>query len=276
MDCNVFRVVTETDRALPVYVTGAGGWNHQEPMEREDGFPHFQWIQTVQGAGWFEAGGRTHNVGPGQGMLLYPHEKHRYAPVKEPWTVRWVSFDGAYVKEMLGASRLDASQGLFLTNPELLLSRMHAILLLMDSKDPRAALESSALAYQFILDLYLYASPSEVRSKEQHYEQLAPVFHYIAEHYPEPVSLQDMAGQLGVTPQHTCLLFQQTLGMRPFAYLTLYRLRKAKELLLQEPSLEVRTVAARVGYEDSSYFIKLFKGQEGITPSRFRKIHSPR
>ncbi|MNJ00150.1 Bifunctional transcriptional activator/DNA repair enzyme AdaA [compost metagenome] len=75
-----------------------------------------------------------------------------------------------------------------------------------------------------------------------------------------------------MTPQHTCLLFQQTLGMRPFAYLTRYRLRKAKELLLQE-QLEVREIAKRVGYEDTSYFIKLFKRQEGVTPIRFRKIH---
>lgn len=37
--------------------------------------------------------------------------------------------------------------------------------------------------------------------------------------------------------------------------------------------MEVREIAKRVGYEDTSYFIKLFKRQEGVTPIRFRKIH---
>ncbi|MCZ8514587.1 AraC family transcriptional regulator [Paenibacillus filicis] len=273
MNKNIFRVITEMDRRLPVYLTSAGGWLNQEPMDRETGFPDYQWIQTLDGAGRLEAGGREYTMARGQGMLLYPDERHRYYPVQEPWTVRWVAFNGTHVREWLRSMQLEGSSSLYLANPDTVLNKMHALQSLLDSKDPAGAVECSSLLYQLLLDLFLYASRAEVRSKQQHYEQLAPVFSYIASHYAGPVSLQDLAGQLQVTPQHTCLLFQQTVGMRPIAYLTRYRLRKAKELLLEDAELEVRDIARRVGYEDSSYFIKLFKQQEGLTPSSFRKIH---
>ncbi|MDQ1910992.1 AraC family transcriptional regulator [Paenibacillus sp. GD4] len=272
MDSNIFRVITDLELKLPLYVTSAGGWSNQEAMDRPDGFPDYQWIQTWSGTGQLELKDKTYTVGPGQGMLLYAKEAHRYHPVREPWTVRWVSFNGAQAASMLASFRFEASQVLYLTNPGSLWNKLHDIQTVLRAQDPLGSIECSSLTYQLLLDLFLYASTSEVRSKQQHFEQLGPVFTYIAENYDKTVTLEEMAQQLGVTPQHTCLLFQQTLGMRPFAYLTRYRLRKAKELLLQE-QLEVREIAKRVGYEDTSYFIKLFKRQEGVTPIRFRKIH---
>lgn len=273
MDYNVFGIMTETDLKLPIYITNAGGWRNQEPMHREKGFPDYQWIQTIAGSGQLEAGGKLHTVNKGQGMFLLPNEKHSYAPVKEPWTVRWVTFNGAHLSDMLASLHFDRSAVLYLTNPDTALNKINDIVALLRSEDPLRGAECSALGYQLLLDLFLYASRSEVRSKRQHAEQLAPAFLYIEEHYAEAISLQQLADCLGVTPQHTCLLFQQALGIRPFAYLTRYRLRKAKELLLQEPSIEVKDIACKVGYEDSSYFIKLFKKQEGVTPLSFRKIH---
>lgn len=276
MFTNVFRVITELDRRLPMYLTSAGSWLHQEPTHRPSGFPDYQWIQTLDGIGELEAGGVVSTMSAGQGMLLYPDEPHRYAPVRKPWTVRWVTFNGAQAGAWLGTLGLDRSTVLYLQTPDLLLKKMHAISSSIDAKDPAGAAEGSSLLYQLLLDLFLYGSRSEVRSKQQHFEQLAPVFSFIAEHYAEPLALRDLARQLQVTPQHTCLLFQQTVGMRPFAYITTYRLRKAKELLLDEAELEVQEIARLVGYEDSSYFIKLFRRQEGMTPSSFRHVHRRR
>ncbi|MDF2961387.1 MAG: XylS/AraC transcriptional regulator [Paenibacillus sp.] len=273
MDHNIFGVITEMELKFPVYVTSVGGWHNQEPMRRETGFLDYQWIQTLNGMGRLEVAGKSYSVSQGQGMLLFPHEKHEYFPVREPWTLKWVTFNGAHMADMLASMHFDASTVLYLTNPDLTLSKMVAILSLLQLQNPLRGVECSALVYQLLLDLFLYTSHSEVRSKQQHAEQLAPAFHYIEENYNQPVSLQQLAEKLGVTPQHTCLLFQQALGIRPFTYLTHYRLRKAKELLLQKLDMEVRDVARHVGYEDSSYFIKLFKKQEGITPSHFRKIH---
>ncbi len=273
MDMSIFTLLTDIDMTLPFYVTNAGGWSHQEPVVRENGFPHFQWIQCVNGQGALTVHGTSQTVSRGQGMLLYPQTPHHYYPVTEPWEVRWVAFNGSHAKEMLANMGFTRSQVLYVSNPDLTLKKIHEAATILQSSDPMRSFECSAVVYQLILDLCKYASGAEIRSKQQHFDQLSPVLSYIETNYRQPLTLKHLAGQIAVSPQYCCRLFQQTLGMRPFEYVTRLRLRKAKELLLQELDMEIKEIADRVGYEHPSYFIKIFKQQEGVTPNVFRKIH---
>lgn len=274
MDINVFSLLTEADKRLPFYLTSVGFWENQELTHREEGFPHYQWIQTVDGQGVLEtADGRRLTVGKGEGMLLYPNERHMYTFLREPWEVMWLTFDGSHAGEMLRSLGLTRTEVVQVSSPERTLLRCREALAGAQSADPLRSLHGSAIVYQLLLDLAAYGSLSELRSKRQHAEQLAPVLAFLEERSAEPLTLDMLAKQLGVSQQHTCFLFQQTLGMRPFEYLKRVRLRKAKELLLQERGLEVRQVAERVGYGHASYFIRLFKDQEGMTPAQFRSSY---
>lgn len=273
MDLNIFVVLTDTELRLPYYVTSAGGWNNQDPMLREQGFPDYQWIQCISGEGILETEGKTYTVGPGQGMLLYPHKKHYYYAVKEPWTVRWISFNGLQAEGMLASLKLTGSSVLQLSHPDSVLEKMAKAMELLQTKDPFRYVKCSAFIYEIALDLFMYSSTPDMRSKTEHYEQLIPAISYIDDHYAEPITLSAISGELGLSLQYTCQLFQKTFGLRPFEYVNRFRLRKAKELLLQQPSSDVKEIAKAVGYEHTSYFIKLFKQQEGVTPSAFRKIH---
>jgi len=270
---NVFTVVTEVEARMPLYVTTVGYWDQQEPTMREYGFPDFQWIQCVSGQGELIVEGRRYLIGPGQGMLLFPHVPHQYRSTAEPWGTQWICFNGKQLAEMMYEMNFVRSEVYYISNPDLTRKRIFEVLSILQSTDPIRNFEASSVAYQLLLDLYKYASGAEIRSKKQHIDQLAPVLAFIEQHYNRDLSLAELAGQLDVSPQYTCLLFQQTLGIRPFEYVTKFRLRKAKELLLQETSLDVKEVARRVGYGHPSYFIKLFKQQEGFTPQMFRRIH---
>ncbi|WP_438444861.1 AraC family transcriptional regulator [Gorillibacterium sp. sgz5001074] len=273
MNLNIFVVLTETELQLPYYMTSAGGWGHQDPMHREEGFPDFQWIQCVSGEGVLETEGERYTVGPGQGMLLYPNRKHTYYAVREPWGVQWFTFNGAQAGSMLASLRLTGSCVLQLSHPDTVLRKMSQACELLQSKDPFRYVKCSALTYETVLDLFISSSAPDTRSKTEHYEQLVPVLTYIDDHYAEPLTLNVLSAQLGLSPQYTCHLFQKSFGLRPFEYINRFRLRRAKELLLQEPDMDVKEVARTVGYEHTSYFIKLFKQQEGLTPNAFRKIH---
>ena len=273
MNRNTFPLLTEAERKLPLYVTSVGGWNNQERMVRETGFPDYQWIQTLGGEGSLHTERMSAGIAKGQGMLLFPHERHEYYATKEPWEVMWVSFNGSMAEELLASLHFTQSQTLYVSHPDTLLKKMHAVFSLLDAQTSLTGFECSGVMYQILLDLHTYASPSEVRSKRQHYEQLSPVFGYIDSNFRQPISLEMIASRLNLSPQYTCHLFQQTLGMRPFEYINKFRLSKAKELLLDEMTMDVKEVAQQVGYEHASYFIKLFKREEGVTPSAFRRIH---
>jgi AraC family transcriptional regulator of arabinose operon len=274
MDYNVFSLLTESDKRLPLYITSAGSWEHQKPMRREQGFPHYQWIQTIGGQGVLDtADGRRLTVSAGQGMLLYPNERHAYMAVREPWEVAWVTWDGTQADAIMQSLQLRQTDVLHVSSPERTLLRCREATAVVQSADPLRTWRGSAVVYELLLDLAAYGSRAELRSKQQHAEQLAPVLALMEERSAEPLTLDMLAQRLGVTPQHACHLFRQALGMRPFEYLKRVRLRKAKELLLREPDLEVQQVGERVGYGHASYFIKLFKQQEGMTPAQFRSSY---
>ncbi|WP_409343466.1 AraC family transcriptional regulator [Paenibacillus sp. MBLB4367] len=273
MNRNTFPLLTGAERKLPLFVTSVGGWYNQERMLRETGFPDYQWIQTLGGEGVLHTDHMTAGLSKGQGMLLIPHERHEYYATKEPWEVMWVSFNGSMAKELLASLSFTHSQTLYVSHPDTILKKMHAALSLLDAHTSLTGFECSSLMYQMLLDLHTYASPLEVRTKRQHYEQLFPVLSYIEKNFRQPISLEMIASRLQLSPQYTCHLFQQTLGMRPFEYINKFRLSKAKELLLAQMAMDVKEVAQHVGYEHASYFIKLFKREEGVTPSAFRRIH---
>ncbi|WP_166244281.1 AraC family transcriptional regulator [Paenibacillus turpanensis] len=268
-----FAVLTEHERRLPLYITSSGGWSNQERIVRESGFPDFHWLQVYSGEGRLELSGNTYTVLPGQGMLLYPDEPHTYYAASEPWGVRWLTFNGGLARELLQRMALTESKVLTLSNPGGMLVKMHEAHETIVSGDPLRSYEGSSLMYELLIDLLRYSSEAEARSKQQRIEHIAPVLRHIEQHYCEPLSLPELAACIEVSPQYLCTLFQQAMGMRPFEYITSYRLRAAKELLLAEPERRVRDIAEACGYEHPSYFIKIFREHEGMTPTTFRHIH---
>ena len=65
-------------------------------------------------------------------------------------------------------------------------------------------------------------------------------------------------------------LYRQVKGSTPTQDLIRLRIEKAKRLLVGHPQLEIKQVAAAVGYEDALYFSRLFKKETGMNPSAFR------
>lgn len=96
---------------------------------------------------------------------------------------------------------------------------------------------------------------------------------YLAEHFRERVTLSDLERRFNVSKYHLQRLFTRYAGRSPGAYQTALRIKHAKELL-RATDLPVSEVAYRVGIENTSYFIRLFKQQEAVTPQRYRRSWS--
>lgn len=98
---------------------------------------------------------------------------------------------------------------------------------------------------------------------------LSRAMDFIARHFTEQISLNDVADHAFVSPWHISRSFQKELGMSFVDYLGSMRVERAKQLLLK-PELKVFEVAELVGISDSHYFSKLFKRHAGLSPSQFR------
>ncbi|MBQ9148667.1 MAG: response regulator [Oscillospiraceae bacterium] len=92
---------------------------------------------------------------------------------------------------------------------------------------------------------------------------------YIAEHYAEELSMQDVAQAMTYSDAYFCKLFKECFRVNFSAYLNEYRIEKAKAMLA-DPALSVRDIATACGYTDSNYFSRVFKRVAGQTPSEYR------
>lgn len=97
---------------------------------------------------------------------------------------------------------------------------------------------------------------------------------YVEEHLQVSFGLKEVASHVHMNSSYFSVLFKEQTGMKFSEYLTRRRMQKAKELLVRT-RMPVAEVAEKVGYQTARYFIKLFKEAEGISPSVYRKQHSP-
>ena len=86
----------------------------------------------------------------------------------------------------------------------------------------------------------------------------------------EDLDITALADSVYLTPTYLSNLFKKETGFTIGQYITLVRIEKAKALL-EDKSLKLYQVAEQCGYSDQNYFAKIFKRQEGVNPSDFRR-----
>lgn len=94
---------------------------------------------------------------------------------------------------------------------------------------------------------------------------------YIRNHYQESVSLENIAGNLGITPEYLSTLFNREMGENFSSFLKKFRISHAKRLL-KGTDKKIYEIAAEVGYTDPKYFNRVFKEVEGVSPGEFRGL----
>lgn len=93
---------------------------------------------------------------------------------------------------------------------------------------------------------------------------------YVENNYIYDISMQEAAEEMGYSDAYFSKLFKQYFNQNFTAYLTEYRINKAKELL-SNTNHSIKDISRMVGYTDSNYFAKIFKRLVGEIPSKYRE-----
>ncbi|MFC0211901.1 AraC family transcriptional regulator [Paenibacillus chartarius] len=110
----------------------------------------------------------------------------------------------------------------------------------------------------------------EKRSNDQLKRMIEQAKNYLQDYYAKDISLESCAEQVGAAPYFLSKAFKAETGVTFTEYLTNLRMDKAKAML-RDSNTMINEIAMQVGYQPS-YFIRLFKKLEGITPGRFREL----
>jgi two-component system response regulator YesN len=92
---------------------------------------------------------------------------------------------------------------------------------------------------------------------------------YINDNYNKKISLDDIAGYVGISKYYFSVLFKKERDITFSSYLNTVRIEKAKQLL-KNPQITIGDVVYEVGFNDPQYFSKTFKKYVGMTVTEYR------
>jgi AraC-like DNA-binding protein len=104
----------------------------------------------------------------------------------------------------------------------------------------------------------------------QHASSLRKAERYIQENFSRKLSLEEIAGVSGFSAPYFSTIFKRETGENLSTYLSRLRVEKASALLIST-NLPLNAIANNCGFEDQSWFSKIFKAHTGMSPRRYRK-----
>lgn len=100
--------------------------------------------------------------------------------------------------------------------------------------------------------------------------RIQKILAYIAEHYTEKLTVDNLAALIGLNPVYFGILFKENMNCSVKKYINQIKINHAENLLLSG-EFTITEVAFECGFEDIYYFSKLFKSIKGYPPSRVNK-----
>lgn len=240
----------------------------QDHIVRTEGYTNPQILYCTKGSGTLLIDGKSCIIQPNTAIFLPAFYPHEYYPNGDIWDIHWIVPSGYASDDILRQFGLTEPSVFSLSETKMLehiFRKMHEAL---RADSVFGNYRASGFLYDFLIEFYrLISSESSLSAPNS---ALMKAVDYINFHFASEITLDDLCAVSGVSKQYLCLLFKNTLGSRPMEYIAKRRIQAAKELLIStDKSVEV--IAEEIGFCTASYFCKLFKRYEGMTPSAFKR-----
>ncbi|WP_062052486.1 AraC family transcriptional regulator [Bacillus sp. JCM 19034] len=106
--------------------------------------------------------------------------------------------------------------------------------------------------------------------KSENIARLKQVLTFIDRNLHERLTIKELSSHIQMSEGHFNRFFKSYIKMTPVDYINHVRINKAAKLL-KDTNRSVIDISLEVGFENTSYFIRMFKRKKACTPSEFRK-----
>lgn len=131
-----------------------------------------------------------------------------------------------------------------------------------------AAIRADVLKLTVYLARYFSHPVSPDKSAASSNENIKFAIDYIKVNFKQKITLELTAAEVGISKYHFSREFKKATGMTFVAYVNALRCRHAKKLLSKN-KYTIHDIARKCGFENDSYFSKIFKQETGLRPSEF-------
>ena len=254
------------------YLQEAGSLRAKAPhVSHRDYLDSCLFILVESGTGTVTVGERQYALSAGDAVLISCAEPYTHSTSEDPWTLRWVHFNGPTMSAVY-RKFLERSGSIFFSPPDpdsyLEILNKLSDTALSDSyvRDMEIHQYLSALLTGIMKDCW---NPETVRKDSSAASEIERLRAYLSEHSSEKISLDDLSARFFLSKFYLSKRFREQYGITISDYVLDLRIHHAKELL-RFSDLSLDEIAAECGFFDLPYFSRKFKKTEGITPSAYR------
>ncbi len=144
-------------------------------------------------------------------------------------------------------------------------------------EQPNAGVRFKLAVLEFLVDSPLWdgkrvenINDRTARSSAEKQKRVHEVADYIADHYAEITSVDQLSERFFMSKSYLCRIFREVTNFTISEYVNLYRIAASKEYLVDE-RYSMTEIANLLGYDSLTYFERVFKKQMSISPLQFRK-----
>jgi AraC-like DNA-binding protein len=244
----------------------------QHKVERPNGYSSYSLHFIISGKGFLEKDGEVHTLHRGDAFLYAPfHKQHYYSSLDEPWEIKWVHFYGIKLKEFLFEQGFHSHLWTLHRWSELE-EAYEALLLETEVNGILHPAKLSSLTYAILVEFMSCANPHTANRGIDSTDRIMNLLPLMQQKACQPFLLEDWANQVGVSTHYFCKLFRKSTSMTPVSFITLCRMKAAKQLLIEQTKLNIKEIAEKAGYPSTSYFNQRFLEHEGMKPSEYRSL----
>ena len=241
--------------------------------------PDYELLLFPEGTGTvYRVGERDHALRRPCFVLTRPGEVHsyrydRHEPTRHLFIHFWLrTFPAAALPLLLpdGPSVIEYEG-------EWLVSLMKQILAIAHANPKQLRERGSLLLLTLLTEIHYLAADGPMAGEAVRMPaQIEKALSLIDETLPAPLSVEELAEEVGWTPEHLSRMFVRHLGMTTKETITRRRIDLACQLLLHGRK-SVKEIAFEVGFADPNYFSRVFKATKAITAIEYRnKYYHPR
>lgn len=121
---------------------------------------------------------------------------------------------------------------------------------------------SAAILHKYIDYIFNF---SHIKYSDSVYKAIR----YMREHVSDKITIQDICSHVYLSRSSFCKIFKEQTGKSIFDYINYLKIKYAKKLLADK-SIPLVDIAMLCGFEDQSYFSKVFKKYTSVSPKRYR------
>lgn len=135
----------------------------------------------------------------------------------------------------------------------------------LDSSDTLETLSSSLtdLFHRFVGYVFDFG-------QVKHINIIHKAVDYVRCNYNHKLTLEDVAAHVYISKSYLSRLFKEELNTSFTTFVNAVRVEKSKPLVLDR-SIPLAQIASMTGFDDQSYFTKIFRRQTGVSPGQYRK-----